>query len=430
MLDNCFSIICSQGMPELPSPLKPMRRRSISLERFPGPKEDLYTAVNKPTRKKPLSASTKGLKGGAYTKLSDINVNKPDQAQQSYSEVSLDQRPELEPNKRRESAVDDDMWVTIKWKQQQKEQRRDLEQSVEEDPEAVALSLLGGGGQQDAQAPPMMDYTNLEDINSGQVFVGEVKRADEDSNKIYIEGITDINNDFSIETHDYINHDTDENKAQQQEQQQSNGKASSKGDTYSEIEDVEEVVKFLDEKKKQKQNTLPAVPDTNDYINTEPPHSPTNLKVKCYTAYDTYWKCVQCSGVCVWVHMCGCTRMCACAACALWCACVCSVVCVCMYVCVYLSCYTVCMCVCICHVALLYYRTFLVEIITIKKSLKIWLHNSINHIMMNTKRIMLVHQNHFSLYYVNASQAEADNSRILSRTHLVAVVAVAIVVVN
>ena len=267
-----------------------MRRRSISLERFPGPKEDLYTAVNKPARKKPLSASTKALKGGSYTKLSDINIIRPDQAQQSYSEVSLDQRPELEPNKRRESAVDDDMWVTIKWKQQQEEQRRDLEQSVEDDPEAVALSLLGGGGQQDAQAPPMMDYTNLEDINSGQVFVGEVKRADEDSNKIYIEGITDINNDFSIETHDYINHDTDENKAQQQQQQQqkSDGKASYKGDTYSEIEDVEEVVKFLDEKKKQKQNTLPAVPDTNNYINTEPPHSPTNLKVKYYAAYDTY----------------------------------------------------------------------------------------------------------------------------------------------
>ncbi|XP_065889210.1 tensin-2-like isoform X2 [Dysidea avara] len=268
------------GMPDLPSPIKPMRRRSLSLERFPGPKEDLYTTVNKPTRKKPLSASTKMPKGSSYTKLSDINVNKPDQAQQSYSEISIDRRPELEPNKRRESAVDDDMWVTVKWKQQQEQQRSELEQSVEDDPEAVALSLLGGGGQQDAQAPPMMDYSNLEDINSGQVFVGEVKRAEEDSNKIYIEGITDINSDFSIETHDYINHDTDENKTQQQQlQQKSNGKVLSKGDTYSEIEDVEEVVKFLDEKKKQQQqNGLSAVPDTNNYINTEPSHSPTNLK--------------------------------------------------------------------------------------------------------------------------------------------------------
>jgi len=291
-------------MPELPSPLKPIRRRSMSLERFPGPKEDLYTAVNKPIKKKPLSASTKASKGSSYTKLSDINVNKRDNAQQSYSEVSIDQRPELEPTKRRESAVDDDMWVTIKWKQQQEEQRRELEQSVEEDPEAVALSLLGGGGQQDAQAPPMMDYTNLEDINSGQVFVGEVKRADEDSNKIYIEGITDINNDFSIETHDYINHDTDENKAQQQQQQQqqqqkkSNGKVSSKGDTYSEIEDVEEVVKFLDEKKKQQQqhNTLSVVPNTNNYINTESPHSP-KLKVKIL--YDTNYNCVYGECLCV-----------------------------------------------------------------------------------------------------------------------------------
>ena len=287
----------------MPPPLIPATK-AISLERFAGPKEDLYTAVNKPLKKKPetvkLTSTT------SYTKLSELNVsNNPAvaattaaadldkvisvSAQDSYSEVSLDQRPELEPAGRRESAVDDDMWVTVKWRQQQeilKQQQKEdehkqqqkhseFEKSIEDDPEALAFCLLGGGGSHHEEHIPLQDYSNLADINTGQAFVGEVKRTEEDSNKIYIEGNNTISDDISIPTHDYVNHDTDDGKEEKQLKQQ----ATQGGDMYSEIDDVDEIIKKLDEKKRQQNGPLTSAPPMSDYVNTTPTPSPTPPKV-------------------------------------------------------------------------------------------------------------------------------------------------------
>ena len=281
----------------MPPPLIPTTK-AIPLERFAGPKEDLYTAINKPLKKKPepvkLTSTT------SYTKLSDLSVsNNPAAAatdngdkvigltnQQSYSEVAFDQRPELEPAGRRESAVDDDMWVTVKWRQQQeilqKQQQQqqqqphsEFERSIEDDPEALALRLLGGGDLHHQEHIPLQDYSNLADINTGQVFVGEVKRTEEDSNKIYIEGNNVMSDESSIPTHDYVNHDTDDGKEEKQLKQQA-----SQGDTYSEIDEVDKIVKKkLDEKKRQQNGPLSSVPPMSDYVNTTPTPSPTPPKV-------------------------------------------------------------------------------------------------------------------------------------------------------
>ena len=279
----------------MPPPLIPAAK-AISLERFPGPKEDLYTTVNKPLKKKPepvkLTSTT------SYTKLSDLSVsNNPATAtaaadhdktitvanQQSYSEVSFDQRPELEPAGRRESAVDDDMWVTVKWhqqqeilqqqqqQQQQQQKHSEFERSIEDDPEALALHLLGGGDSHHLEQIPLQDYSNLADINTGQAFVGEVRRTEEDSNKIYIESNSIIGDDGSIPTHDYVNHDTEDSKEEKQLKQHA-----SQGDTYSEIDDI---VKKLDEKKRQQNGPLASVPPMSDYVNTTPTPSPTPPKV-------------------------------------------------------------------------------------------------------------------------------------------------------
>ena len=278
----------------MPAPLIPATKPK-SLERFAGPKEDLYTAVNKPLKKKPEPA--KITTTTSYTKLSDLNVsNNPAAAvvetatkiidPLSYSEVSFDQRPELEPAERRESAIDDDMWVTVKWRQQQEklkqqqqeeqqQQHSELEKSIEDDPEAIALSLLGGGDSH-AESIPLQDYSNLTDINTGQAFVGEVKRTEEDSNKIYLAGnnIIGDDNSASIPTHDYINHDTDDGKKEKQLKQHV-----STGDMYSEIDDVEEIVKKLDEKKKQQNGAVASAPPMSDYVNTKPSSSPSPPKV-------------------------------------------------------------------------------------------------------------------------------------------------------
>ena len=296
LIDEHSESVCnlySVGRPDLPPPLIPATK-AISLERFAGPKEDLYTAVNKPLKKKPEAA--KLTPTTSYTKLSDLNVsNNPTAAvattaatdhdkvvsvstQDSYSEVSLDQRPELEPASRRESAVDDEMWVTVKWRQQQEilkqkdEQKQQQKHSefVEDDPEALALRLLGGGGgSHHTEHMPLQDYSNLTDINTGQAFVGEVKRTEEDSNKIYIEGNNAISDDISIPTHDYVNHDTDDGKEEKQLKQQA-----PQGDMYSEIDDVDEIIKKLDEKKRQQNGPLPSVPPTSDYVNTVTTPSP------------------------------------------------------------------------------------------------------------------------------------------------------------
>lgn len=195
-------------------------------------------------------------------------------SQQSYSEVSLNQRPELEPAGRRESAVDDDMWVTIKWHQRQEMEHQQLEKSIEEDPEAIALSLLGGGDSHHKEQIPTEDYTNLTDINTGQAFVGEVKRSEEDSNKIYIDSNTIIrdNESLSIPTHDYINHDTDDGKEEEQLKQNA-----PKGDTYSEVDDVDDIIKKLDEKKSQHNGSVASVPPTSDYVNTAPSPIPSKV---------------------------------------------------------------------------------------------------------------------------------------------------------
>ena len=290
------------------------------MERFVGPKDDLYTAVNKPFKKKPQALPPK-TGTDSYTKLSDLNVNHNSAAtaaatvataevvgdnnnndnnkrinvasnQLSYSEVSLDQRPELEPATRRDSAIDDDMWVTVKWnqkqeklqqqqqkqtqqqqqkqKQQQKQQQHsELERSIEDDHESIALSLLGGGDLHQGQIP-LQDYTNLTDINTGQAFVGEMKRSEEDSNKIYIEGNSLVGNS-NFTNHEYINQDTDDGKEEQLVQHTSNAIM------YSEIEDVNEIVRKLDEKKSKQNGPLASVPPTSDYVNTVP--SPTSSKV-------------------------------------------------------------------------------------------------------------------------------------------------------
>ena len=273
----------------------------MSLERFAGPKEDLYTAVSKPLKKKPepVKSRTTNL---SYTKLSDLNVtNNPAavaaatttattapvvdetvtcvSSQQSYSEVAFDQRLELEPASKRESAADDEMWVTVKWRQQQEiiqkqqqeeqqqqQQHPEFERSMEDDVEAVALSLLGGGNPHHTEHIPMEDYSNLADINTGQAFVGEVMRTEEDSNKIYIDSNSGINGDNSIPSHDYVNHDTDDGK----EEKQGKLKVSSAA-TYSEIDDI---TKKLDEKKRQQNGSLAAVPPMSDYVNTAPSPPP------------------------------------------------------------------------------------------------------------------------------------------------------------
>jgi len=267
------------GKPDLPSPLLPTEKVS-SLARFAGPKDDLYTAINKPLKKKPVAV--KGTATTSYTKLSELNVNNNpavdnDKAantsgQQSYSEVSFDQRPELEPAERRDSAIDDDMWVTVKWRQQQEklqQQHSELERSIEEDPEALALSLLGGGDSHHKEEIPLQDYSNLADINTGQAFVGEVKRQEEDSNKIYIEGNTlgiNSDNNLSIATHDYVNQDTDDGKEEQQSKQQTS--TTTKRDVYSEVDDVSELYRMLDEKKKQQNGPVMSTPAMSDYVNT------------------------------------------------------------------------------------------------------------------------------------------------------------------
>lgn len=295
----------SLGKPELPPPLIPTAK---SLERFAGPKEDLYTTVNKPLKKKPEPA-----KSTSYTKLSELNVSKNPAAgvvaveaagsdkvtnvpnQLSYSEVSFDQRPELEPTERRESAADDEMWVTVKWrqqqeklqqeqqqqqqkqKQQQQQQHSDLEKSIEDDPEAIALSLLDGGGSHHQGTIPMQDYSNLTDINTGQAFIGEVKRTEEDSNKIYIEGnsMMEDGNNGSAPTHDYVNHDTDDGKEEKQVKKQ----VFTSG-TYSEIDEVDQIIKKLDEKKKQQVGPMASVPPMSDYVNTSP--TPPKVSVMLY----------------------------------------------------------------------------------------------------------------------------------------------------
>lgn len=296
------------GKPDLPPPLIPSAK---SLERFAGPKEDLYTAVNKPLKKKPEPA-----KNTSYTRLSELNVsNNPAAAmaaeeasndkvvdvpnQLSYSEVSFDQRPELEPAERRESAADDEMWVTVKWRQQQerlqqeqqklkqqKQQHSDLEKSIEDDHEAIALSLLDGGGSHHQGTIPMQDYSNLTDINTGQAFIGEVKRTEEDSNKIYIEGksIMDDDNIGVIPMHDYVNHDTDDGKKEKQGKK----KILTTADNYSEIDEVDVIIKKLDKKKKQQHNgTLPSVPPMSDYVNTSPTPPKVSYLLHCISYGET-----------------------------------------------------------------------------------------------------------------------------------------------
>ena len=295
---NCISISLGKPDHKLPPPLIPAAK---SLERFAGPKEDLYTTVNKPLKKKPEPA-----KNTSYTKLSELNVSKNPAAavaveeadndkvtdvpnHLSYSEVSFDQRPELEPAERRESAADDEMWVTVKWRQQQEklqqeqqqkqqqqqkhQQHSDLEKSIEDDPAALALSLLDGGGSHHQGSIPMQDYSNLTDINTGQAFIGEVKRTEEDSNKIYIDGksMMDDSNNESAPTHDYVNHDTDDGKEEKQ--------VLTSG-TYSEIDEVDQIIKKLDEKKKQQNGPMASVPPMSDYVNTSP--TPPKVSIMLY----------------------------------------------------------------------------------------------------------------------------------------------------
>ena len=286
------------GKPEdLPPPLIPSVK-PVSLERFAGPKEDLYTAVSKPLKKKPEPVKS-GSTSSSYTKLSDLNVtNNPAavaattttttapvvneqvtcvSSQQSYSEVAFDQRPELEPASKRESATDDDMWVTVKWRQQQEmmqrqqqqqeqqQQHAELERSMEDDAEAVALSLLGGGGSHHTEHIPTEDYSNLADINTGQAFVGEVKRTEQDSNKIYIDSNDIINGDNSIPSHDYVNHDTDDGKEEKQGMLKLLSAA-----TYSEIDNVNQIAKKINETKRQRNGSPATVPPMSDYVNTTP----------------------------------------------------------------------------------------------------------------------------------------------------------------
>ena len=53
----------------------------------------------------------------------------------------------------------------------------------------------------------------------------------------------------------------------------------SQGDMYLEIDEVNDIVKKLDEKKRQQYGPLASAPPMSDYVNTTPTPSPTPPKV-------------------------------------------------------------------------------------------------------------------------------------------------------